>query len=518
MPLTPEQQKELRQLELEQLEEEEADYQAQQAATKPAVAPRMQEPDTPVSSPEATARGLADVLTLGTAKYTAPVIRSGLQAVLPKGVNELLNLKPYEVEKAKYEEREDIAKQYEPASYIGGQAFGMGSQILGGIPLRGAASLLGAGRAAAPEAVSAGRAAATRSFESPMGQAALGGFQAGAESKFDPLEVLKGATIGGGLTFLGSLGARWAQPTLERGAAGMAAKATGADIDKPSRNISRMPGGRQAYGRDVLEQGITSPFRSVAGAAENAAAQRRQYGEEIGDIYRQLDEMEGIEVPANHMERVFNRINREVVQPLNDVTATRGTARRLDTNFLNDLRNRVEAGDRFTYRQLHREQSRLGDAAYGQGSYDNPVKRELRNVERIMREELQNAASRTNPGSELIENLRNTNRRYAVATVAAETAEDKVRRMAKNRGFSLSDYVLGAGGLAAGAQSDIGALLGAGGAMAVNRYLREYGPQQTAALLNMAQRMARDNPDQIGAYVNFLLGEQVTKFLGGKEK
>jgi hypothetical protein len=506
MALSPEEERELEELELRELEAKES-----AAATPQQRAPRIQQPDTPVSSPEATGRGLADVLTFGTAKYTAPAIRGGLEAVLPKGVNELLNLKPYEVEKAKYEEREDVAKQYEPASYIGGQALGMGSQLL-------AAPFTGAVQGARLGVPAATRALAGRSFESPMGQAALGGFQAGAESKFDPLEVLKGATIGGGLTFFGSLAARGAQPTLERGAAGMAAKATGADIDKPSRNISRMPGGRQAYGRDVLEQGITSPFRSVAGAAENAAAQRRQYGEEIGDIYRQLDEMEGIEVPANHMENVFNRINREVVQPLNDVTATRGTARRLDTNFLNDLRNRVEAGDRFTYRQLHREQSRLGDAAYGQGSYDNPVKRELRNVERIMREELQNAASRTNPGSELIENLRNTNRRYAVATVAAETAEDKVRRMAKNRGFSLSDYVLGAGGLAAGAQSDIGALLGAGGAMAVNRYLREYGPQQTAALLNMAQRMARDNPDQIGAYVNFLLGEQRIKFLGGKEK
>jgi len=506
MALSPEEERELEELELRELEAKES-----AAATPQQRAPRIQQSDTPVSSPEATGRGLADVLTFGTAKYTAPAIRGGLEAVLPKGVNELLNLKPYEVEKAKYEEREDVAKQYEPASYIGGQALGMGSQLL-------AAPFTGAVQGARLGVPAATRALAGRSFESPMGQAALGGFQAGAESKFDPLEVLKGATIGGGLTFFGSLAARGAQPTLERGAAGMAAKATGADIDKPSRNISRMPGGRQAYGRDVLEQGITSPFRSVAGAAENAAAQRRQYGEEIGDIYRQLDEMEGIEVPANHMENVFNRINREVVQPLNDVTATRGTARRLDTNFLNDLRNRVEAGDRFTYRQLHREQSRLGDAAYGQGSYDNPVKRELRNVERIMREELQNAASRTNPGSELIENLRNTNRRYAVATVAAETAEDKVRRMAKNRGFSLSDYVLGAGGLAAGAQSDIGALLGAGGAMAVNRYLREYGPQQTAALLNMAQRMARDNPDQIGAYVNFLLGEQRIKFLGGKEK
>ena len=54
-------------LDLRLLELEREKALAQQKAPKPS-APRMQEPDTPVSSPEATARGLADVLTLGTAK------------------------------------------------------------------------------------------------------------------------------------------------------------------------------------------------------------------------------------------------------------------------------------------------------------------------------------------------------------------------------------------------------------------------------------------------------------------
>ena len=124
-------------LDLRLLELEREKALAQQKVPKPS-APRMQEMDTPVSSPEATGRGLADVLTFGTAKYTAPAIRGGLQAILPKGASEYLNLKPYEVEKAKYEEREDIAKEYEPSSYLGGQALGMGSQLLAA-PFAGAA-------------------------------------------------------------------------------------------------------------------------------------------------------------------------------------------------------------------------------------------------------------------------------------------------------------------------------------------------------------------------------------------
>ena len=501
MPLSLEEQKELEELELEELEAEE------RSLKKPAAPQRRArsyaETMDVVSSPEAMVRGLADVLTFGTAKYTAPGLRGGLHFVLPKQASEYLGLDPYEEEKKRYRTREDIAREYKPKSYLGGQAFGLGLQLLGA-PFAGGAT--------------AGRMAASQAFERPASQALVGGIQAGAESDFDPLEVLKGAGVGAGLTALGSAVARRAQPTIERGAAGWAAKATGADIDAPSKRIARMPGGREAYGRDVLEQGITSPTRSVRGAQQEAAAQRRQYGEEIGNIYRQLDEIEGGEVPEDYMQRLLARINREVVEPLNEVTATRGTARRLNNAFLNDLRDRVQSGDRFSYSQLHREQSRLADAAYSQGAYDNPVKRELRNVERIMRDQLQNQASRTSAGSELIQNLRDTNRRYAVATEAADTAQDKVRRMAKNRGFSLTDYVIGAGGMAAGAQSDLGALLGAGTAMAVNKYMREYGPQQTAALLDMAQRMARDNPDQIGAYVNFLLGEKATKLFGGNEQ
>ena len=213
MALTPDEQRELEELELQELEDEERAM----ARPKPS-APRIQEPDTPVSSPEATGRGLADVLTFGTAKYTAPAIRGGLQAVLPKGVNELLNLKPYEVEKAKYEEREDIAKQYEPASYIGGQAAGLGSQLL-------AAPFAGAAQGA--------RGLAQSAFMTPAGQASVGAIQAGAESGFDPLEVLKGAGTAGALTKLGGMGATALQPKLESAAYERAAKATGADILKP---------------------------------------------------------------------------------------------------------------------------------------------------------------------------------------------------------------------------------------------------------------------------------------------
>ena len=98
MPLTPQEQARYEELRMRDLEEREAEELATMAPAKPAGPARMPEPDVPVSWPEATARGLADVLTLGTAKYTAPAIRGGLEAILPKSASEALGLDPYEVE------------------------------------------------------------------------------------------------------------------------------------------------------------------------------------------------------------------------------------------------------------------------------------------------------------------------------------------------------------------------------------------------------------------------------------
>jgi len=227
MPLTPQEQAELEELEMRDLEEREAEERATMAPAKPARPARMPEPDVPVSSPEATMRGLADVLTFGTAKYAAPAIRGGLQYVLPKKASEYLGLDPYDVEKARYAEREKIAQEYEPGSYLGGQALGLGSQLLAA-PFAGAAT--------------GARALAGQAFQSPVGQALVGGVQAGAESGFDPLEVLKGGGTGAALTKMGQKGAEYLQPKLESAAYERAAKATGADILKPSRRIERLPG------------------------------------------------------------------------------------------------------------------------------------------------------------------------------------------------------------------------------------------------------------------------------------
>ena len=506
-------------LDLRLLELEREKALAQQKAPKPS-APRRQEPDTPVSSPEATTRGLADVLTFGTAKYTAPFIRGAAQAILPKGASEYLNLKPYEVEKAKYQEREDIAKEYEPLSYMGGQGLGMASQFVGGIPLRGAASLLGAGRFAAPEAISAGRATATRAFEAPVGQAALGGVQAGANADFDPLEVLKGAGLAGTLTKLGSVGATASQPKLESAAYDRAAKATGADVLTSSRRIERLPGGRQAYGKQMLEQGIVTAGKNVPKIAEKAVQQEAKQGKIIGDIYAKLDKIAEGKVPEGTMENILAKIYKDVIQPLRKRASTADMADRVESSYVSRLAGMVENGYQPSFKGLHDEMRGIGDKAYTTTGTDKPLNEQMQKISKIVRGQLQKSASELEGGQNLVKKLKAANQKYSFATEAAQTAQEKAIRMATNRGISLTDYITGAGLAGAG-----GATMGVGGAVGgfsialLHKVARERGPQVAASMLDAAQKMAKNDPNKVGVYLNFLVGTPASKyFFGGNEE
>lgn len=500
-------------LELRLLELEREKALAQQAAPKPAAAPRMQQLDTPVSSPEATMRGLADVLTFGTAKYTAPAIRGGLHYVLPKSASEYLNLQPWDVEKAKYQEREDIAKQYEPGSYMGGQAFGLGSQLL-------AAPFTAAAQAARYGLSQATRNIGARAFESPVGQAALGGLQAGAESKFDPLEVLKGAGTAGTLTKLGGMGATAIQPKLEQAAYERAAKATGADILKPSRQIERLPGGRQAYGKDVLKQGIVTAGKTVPEIAEEATKQEDKYGKAIGKIYQRLDAIEGGEVPQDFMGKLIQKLYADVIAPLRKTAAKSAMADRIEQAYVGKLAQMVEDGYKPSFSQLHDEMRGLGELAYTPTGIDKPLNEQLQKVQRIMRGAMQKQAAQTEAGADLLDALKAANRKYSVATQAAQTAKEKATRMATNRQISLSDYIAGSGGLAGGAAigGGVGGAIGAAGMALLNKVARERGPQVAASMLNAAQQMAKNDPNKVGVYLNFLAGEQATKALGGNKE
>ena len=505
MPLTPQEQAELEELEMRELEEREAEERATMAPAKPARPARMPEPDVPVSSPEATARGLADVLTFGTAKYIAPAIRGGLQTVLPKKASEYLGLDPYEVEKERYAEREKIAQEYEPGSYLGGQALGLGSQILAA-PFAGAAT--------------GARALAGQAFQSPAGQALVGGVQAGAESGFDPLEILKGGGTGAALTKMGQKGAEYLQPKLESAAYERAAKATGADILKPSRRIERLPGGRQAYGKQVLEQGIVTAGKNVPEIAEEAAKQESKQGRIIGDIYARLDKIAGGAVPEGTMENILAKIYKDVIQPLRKTAATSDMADRVESAYAARLAQMIEEGYQPSFKGLHDEVRGLGQKAYTPSGIDKPFNEQMQKISKIVRGQLQKSAGELEGGEDLVKKLKAANQKYSFATEAAQTAQEKATRMATNRAISLTDTIIGSGlAGAGGATMGVGGAIGGFAAGLLAKIARERGPQVAASMLNAAQKMAKNDPELVGVYLNFLAGEQATKRLpGGKEQ
>jgi hypothetical protein len=91
--------------------------------------------------------------------------------------------------------------------------------------------------------------------------------------------------------------------------------------------------------------------------------------------------------------------------------------------------------------------------------------------------------------------------------------------MATNRGISLTDYITGAGlAGAGGATMGVGGAIGGASLALLNKVARERGPQVAASMLDAAQKMAKNDPNKVGVYLNFLAGEQATKALGGNEK
>ena len=416
----------------------------------------------------------------------------------------MLNLKPYEVEKAKHQEREDIAKEYEPASYLGGQALGFGLQLL-------AAPFAGAAQGA--------RGLAQSAFMTPAGQASVGAIQAGAESGFDPLEVLKGAGTAGALTKLGGMGATASQPKFESAAYERAAKATGADILKPSRRIERLPGGRQAYGKQMLEQGIVTAGKNVPQIAEKAVQQEAKQGKIIGDIYAKIDKIADGKVPEGTMENILAKIYKDVIQPLRKTASTADMADRVESAYVSRLANMIEEGYQPSFKGLHDELRGIGEKAYTPTGTDKPLNEQMQKISKIVRGQLQKSANELEGGESLVKKLKAANQKYSFATEAAQTAQEKATRMATNRGISLTDYITGVGlAGAGGATMGVGGVIGGASLALVNKIARERGPQVAASMLNAAQKLAKNDPELVGVYLNFLAGEQATKRLpGGKE-
>jgi hypothetical protein len=195
-------------------------------------------------------------------------------------------------------------------------------------------------------------------------------------------------------------------------------------------------------------------------------------------------------------------------------------ADRVESAYVSRLANMIEEGYQPSFKGLHDELRGIGEKAYTPTGTDKPLNEQMQKISKIVRGQLQKSASELEGGESLVKKLKAANQKYSFATEAAQTAQEKATRMATNRGISLTDYITGAGlAGAGGATMGVGGAIGGASLALVNKIARERGPQVAASMLNAAQKLAKNDPELVGVYLNFLAGEQATKRLpGGKEQ
>ena len=216
------------------------------------------------------------------------------------------------------------------------------------------------------------------------------------------------------------------------------------------------------------------------------------------------------------MEKMIAKIQKEVIQPLRKTAARSDMADRLESAYVNRLAQMVDEGYQPSFQGLHDEVRGLADKAYTPSGIDKPFNEQLQKIQKIMRGEMQKEASKLKGGEDLVDLLKQANRKYSVATEAAKTASEKATRMATNRGISLTDYITGAGlAGAGGATMGVGGAIGGAALALLNKVARERGPQVAASALNAAQKFAKGDPEKVGVFLNFLLSDQ---FTGGNEQ
>jgi hypothetical protein len=433
------------------------------AATKkgyviPEVAQAKQPVQSQVSPAEAAGYGFAKFATMGA----APAIGGAVEAL--KGGE-------YEKGRQAYEAQQEAAWEQQPTSYGLGGAAG----VIPGMAAKGI---------------------------STVGQIALGAAPAVVEQATKPItpesakttavEALTGATLGGVLGKAAEM-----QPAVAKGAGEIAerraVKAVGADVLAPARRIERMPGGAQAFGRDLLDTGIVTATDTVPSMRQKSKGLAESAGSAIGQTMKQFDQKIGR--PAIDRQTLVGELN-AVADKLKQNPATSSLAKRLESSFLNPMAEWAGQGREASLEEVWKIRSELDNLAYTESGIDKGINKQLQSLRKIIEDRLMKTAKDNGIPEVEVQNYVKNKRLYQVAKEAETTGKQKEVRMGANRAISLSDYISGgaagtAGASIAGAPGGIaGAMLGAIG----NKIARERGPQVAAATLNQLSGIMKSDP------------------------
>lgn len=432
------------------------------ATQKGYVIPQVMEAKTPqpieVGPAEAAGYGFAKFATMGA----APAIGGAVEAI--KGGE-------YEKGRQAYEQRQEAAWEQQPSSYGLGGAAG----VIPGLAAKGVTTAGQIALGAAP--------AMLEQATKPITQ---------ESSKTTATEALTGATLGGVLGKAAEL-----QPKVAAGAGAIAerraVKAIGSDISKPQRRIERMPGGSQAFGRTLLNTGIVTAGKTVPEMKTRAGEIAETSGQVVGNIMKNFDKRIG--APSVDTANLLGKLS-VVTEQLKKNPSTASLARRLESQWLNDMAAWAEANPRANLADVWSIRSELDNVAYTESGIDKAIHKQLQKFRTILEDELQNSARQAGIPEQALTDYQKNKRLYQVSKEAQITAHEKAMRMAKNRQVSLSDYISGGAGSAAGATiagapgGVAGAVLGAIG----NKVARERGPQAAAATLDKLSDIMKRDP------------------------
>lgn len=432
---------------------------------------------------EAGARGLANAATLGFSDELSGAAQAAKGAFKKGSLSDLKS--DYTKGRDEYREREDAAWDDgglgRKILYGAGAAVPTLASLGASLPAQGVkqAAILGAKYGAAGAAGGG----------TGQGQTDLTKGEYGQYAKDLALGGALGGVIGGGLQ-KGIETLPKIPGALESFARSRATKAAGGDSAKAGRLVDRMPGGKEAFGKDLLESGIVSGGKSRQQMLDKAREIEESSGKNIGDILGQFDSLAGKKgYKSDALKRILERSKAEVLDPLNESPATQELADRVNNKYLGRLEEYVKAKDMgprspndssLGFKGLQNERRLLDKTAFNETGLDKPLNDKLQAVRRIFNEELLKDAEKVAP-KELLDDYARQNRLFGVSTTAKKLTEEQLARQAKNRSISLTDYISGGASGAAGAAAagPVGLVM-APAAIGLNKLARERGNQMLA--------------------------------------
>lgn len=369
------------------------------------------------------------------------------------------------------------------------KALEVGSALArGGVEVAEAARIApGIARTAVGKAIGLGVEATTIAAPKALTEAALGDFDAAAE------DLMFSAAGGASLGIIGGLakGVGSKLPSFESIANRQAVKNLNyATNNKVAEAIRALPGGEQAFGKALNENGLVRRFlqgETYEQYAERVNAARKEVGERIGGFYQKLDTVAEGNSGLQSGHDFAKQFKADVIAPRAKELGAKNVVTKLNA-VAEDFAS-LAGKDPMTFGQLHAMRGQLDDMIFreGQIGITDPAKKELLKFRELITKELETKgeALASKRDWQFKKDLDEHNILYRQLKVASRATETSATKEAAGNTFSLTDSMAGntmaLAGLLTG--NPLAAIKAAGVATA-HKYARQNGNAAMATIAN----------------------------------